>query len=89
MKTILRYALLIALLGSVLACSRVTQRNLDKIHTGMKTAQARSILGAPDKIDIVGAVGQSMVTWHYHSGKSEITLLFINDELLSKVGSLE
>ena len=67
----------------------LNQQNLDKIHDGMSTADVRSILGAPSESrdEPIPLVGGTKTTYVYRNDKSEVTIIFKNDQEQSKQGS--
>ncbi len=66
----------------------LNQANLDKIHEDMSQADVRSILGEPSesKTDPIPIVGGTQTTFTYHNSKSEVTIVFKNDQMKEKHG---
>jgi len=90
MKFILCAAVSLALMG----CGggsplTLTQENLDKVHDDMSQADVRSILGDPSesKTDPIPIVGGTQTTFTYHNDKSEVTIVFKNDQVKEKHGT--
>lgn len=69
----------------------LNQSNLDKIHDGMSTADVRGIMGAPteSKDEPIPLVGGTKTTYVYRNNKSEVTIVFKNDQEQSKQGSFD
>ena len=67
----------------------LTQANLDKIHDDMTPAQVKSILGDPaeSKTDPIPIVGGTQTIYTYHSGSSDVTIIFKNDLMKEKHGT--
>jgi hypothetical protein len=67
----------------------LNQANLDKIHDDMSQADVRSILGEPSesKTDPIPIVGGTQTTFTYHNDKSEVTIVFKNDQVKEKHGN--
>jgi len=67
----------------------LTQENLDKVHDGMSTADVRGILGAPteSRDEPIPVVGGTKTTYVYRNDKSEVTIVFKNDQEQSKQGT--
>ncbi|MCE5276936.1 MAG: DUF3862 domain-containing protein [Planctomycetaceae bacterium] len=86
--TIAAVALAAALVLAPMACNRLTHTNYDRIRTGMTVDQVKDILGEPQEVDSgggeilgVGASGTSMV---WRSGNKTITVVFVNNQVVSK-----
>ncbi len=78
--------LAVASLGLV-ACSKLTPANLEKVHQGMSQQEVRTILGKPaeESSTTIGPLQSSK--WSYHRGEDRVELIFLNDKLLSKTGT--
>ena len=81
-------SLLIAGCGA-LASMSLTQANLDKIHNDMSPAEVKAILGDPadSKTEPIPIVGGTQTTYTYHSGSSDVTIVFKNDLMKEKNGT--
>jgi hypothetical protein len=76
--------LAIALL--LVACgSRISQENFNRITDGMPYADVVKILGEPQSSEGRGALGITAGTSKWKDGKHQITIVFINGKVLSKV----
>jgi hypothetical protein len=66
----------------------LTLDNLNKVHDDMSQAEVRSILGAPSesKDEPIPIVGGTQTTYTYHNDKSDVTIVFKNDQVKSKDG---
>lgn len=90
MKTYLCLALSLFLAGcGALSSMSLTQANLDKIHDDMSPAEVKSILGDPtdSKTEPIPVVGGTQTIYTYHSGSSEVTIIFKNDLMKEKRGT--
>ena len=67
----------------------LNQANLDKIHEDMSQADVRAIMGEPSesKTDPIPLVGGTQTTFTYHNDKSEVTIVFKNDQMKEKHGN--
>jgi hypothetical protein len=67
----------------------LNQENLDKVHDGMSTSDVRNILGAPteSRDEPIPVVGGTKTTYVYRNDKSEVTIVFKNDQEQSKTGT--
>lgn len=90
MKIYLYLALSFILVGcNGFSSSGLTQANLDKIHDDMSPAMVKSILGEPadSKSDPIPVVGGTQTIYTYHSGTSDVTIIFKNDLVKEKHGT--
>jgi hypothetical protein len=77
-------AVAIALL--LVACGpRLSQENFNRITDGMAYADVVKILGEPESSEGRGALGITAGTSKWKDGKHQITIVFINGKVLSKV----
>lgn len=77
-------ALAIALL--LLACgSRISQDNFNRIADGMAYADVVKILGQPKSSESRGALGITAGTAKWNDGAHQISIVFVNDKVASKV----
>jgi hypothetical protein len=67
----------------------LTQANLDKIHDDMSPADVKSILGNPadSQSEPIPVIGGTQTIYTYHSGSSEVTIIFKNDLMKEKHGT--
>lgn len=89
-----RYLLCAALSLILMGCGggsplTLTQENLDKVHDDMSQNDVRAILGAPteSKTDPIPVVGGTQTTYTYRNDKSEVVIVFKNDQVKEKHGS--
>lgn len=76
--------LLIAISIMLVACSKVTRENFEKVKPGMTTKEVIAILGEPtgsDSVDIAGVTGTAS-TWK--RGDMVISVHFLSDQVLVK-----
>jgi hypothetical protein len=90
----MRYILCAALSLMLLGCGggsplSLTQENLDKIQDDMSSTEVRSILGAPteSKDEPIPVVGGTKTTYTYRNDKSEVVIVFKNDQVKEKHGT--
>ena len=77
-------ALAIALL--LVACgSRISQDNFNRIADGMAYADVVKILGQPKSSESRGALGITAGTAKWNDGAHQISIVFVNDKVTSKV----
>jgi hypothetical protein len=57
----LRIIALLALVASLIGCSKVNQENYDRLKTGMSKAEVEEVLGKPNHCD--AAMGVSSCVW--------------------------
>ena len=77
-------ALAVALL--LVACgSRISQENYNRIADGMAYADVVKILGEPKSSESRGALGITAGTAKWKDGAHQITIVFINEKVSSKV----
>lgn len=82
-------AVLIAL-GLLTACGgRLTQENFDKVSVGMPAKEVKNLLGEPTQTDTVTIpVVGSVTRYNYKTDKGEVSVLFRDDVVQSKMGSM-
>ncbi|KZE34228.1 hypothetical protein AVW16_06970 [Crenobacter luteus] len=83
MRPVLRLAAA-ALAVSLVACSKVTPANFDKINNGMSRQDVTAILGAPDEASGASLLGLSGGSATWRDGRTTITVQFINDKVVGK-----
>ena len=90
----MKYILCAALSLTLLGCGggsplTLNQDNLNKIHEGMSQADVRSIMGAPteSKEEPIPLVGGTQTTYTYRNDKSEVVIVFKNDQEKEKRGT--
>jgi hypothetical protein len=93
-KVIMKYILCAALSLILMGCGggsplTLTQTNLDKVQTDMSPSEVQSILGAPtdSKTEPIPVVGGNSTTYTYRNDKSEVTIVFKNDQMKEKHGT--
>ncbi len=90
MKIYLCMALSLFISGcGALSSMSLTQANLDKIHDDMSPAEVKAILGEPadSKSEPIPVVGGTQTIYTYHSGTSDVTIIFKNDLMKEKHGT--
>ncbi|MCH8079246.1 MAG: hypothetical protein E2O62_04605 [Gammaproteobacteria bacterium] len=68
----------------LLACSRVTEDNYDRIESGMEEAAVIKILGNPDESSSMGIGSLSGKSSVWDDGKARISIQFFNDKVKLK-----
>lgn len=81
----------IAVLALVLiACSKLTADNLQKVHNGMTTAEVKQILGEPTNVKTGNLLGiVSGTTYIYHTPNSDVEINFVDDKVISTSGEFK
>ena len=70
----------------LVACgSRISQENYNRIADGMAYAEVVKILGEPTSSESRGALGLTAGTSKWKNGSRQITIVFVNDKVTSKV----
>jgi hypothetical protein len=90
MKSYLCLALSLLITGcGAFSSMSLTQANLDKIHDDMSPADVKAILGDPadSKTEPIPVVGGTQTIYTYHSGSSDVTIIFKNDLMKEKQGT--
>ncbi|WP_410500175.1 DUF3862 domain-containing protein [Chitinibacter sp. S2-10] len=67
---------------ALIACSKITAENYQKIETGMSRAQVVEILGEPTQTQTSNLVGIASEQAVWESGKVKITATLVNDTVL-------
>jgi hypothetical protein len=84
MGVLVRTALLASLMVLCACGSRLSQENFEQIRDGMSQKEVRAILGDPKDASggsLLGISGDS-ATWD--DGKTQISVQFLNDKVVSK-----
>lgn len=68
----------------LLACSKVTQENFNKIKPNMTMKEVISILGEPTNSDSVNIAGISGTSAIWKEKEAEIDIQFLNDKVTVK-----
>ena len=90
MKNISTILFAAAALLLVVACSRLTEANLEKIHNGMTTSEVKAILGEPTSSQTGSALGLiSGTTYIYHTSSSDVKITFVNDKVIATEGEFK
>jgi len=72
------------------ACgSKLTVDNLQKVKSGMSPDEVKAILGSPSETQSTGALGLSGTTYVYHGQSAEVTIVFLNDKVMTKEGKFQ
>lgn len=71
-----------ASLLAIASCSKVNQKNLDKIKAGMRYEEVTAILGSPSNCDSV--LGGKSCAWK--SGNKSIDIKFLSDKVIFYAG---
>lgn len=86
-KLLARVTIAAGLFSLLIACSKITQTNFDKIKPNMTTQEVIAILGEPtnsESINIAGISGTSAV---WKDKNAEIDIQFLNDRVTVKAFS--
>ncbi|BAK77135.1 putative lipoprotein [Pseudogulbenkiania sp. NH8B] len=68
----------------LVACSKVTPANFEKIQEDMTRQQVAELLGEPADVSSASLLGFSGGTATWRHGKTVITVRFVNDKVVSK-----
>jgi hypothetical protein len=92
----MKYVLCAALSLLLIGCGggsplTLTQQNLDKVQPDMSQNDVRGILGDPttSTTDPIPIVGGTQTTFTYHNDKSDVTIIFKNDQMKEKHGNFQ
>lgn len=86
----LRTILLTSVVLVLAACaSKLTEANLQKIHTGMTTDEVKAILGEPTTKESGSMLGISGTTYTYHTDTSDVKITFVNDKVMTTEGEFK
>ncbi len=90
MKTIRTLFLFIPAILVLAACSKLTEENLQKVHTGMTTAEVEAILGKPTNSSTSNSFNiLSGTTYTYHTDTSDVKITFVNDKVIATDGNFK
>ncbi|GAB6043233.1 outer membrane protein assembly factor BamE domain-containing protein [Endothiovibrio diazotrophicus] len=84
MKTISLRLVVLALLVWLVACTKITQENFDKVRDGMSRSEVEAILGAPTEVSSAGVAGLSGTSASWTGEAGSITIQFFNDKVRMK-----
>jgi len=83
----------ILLLTTVLvltACaSKLTQENLQKVHSGMTIDEVKAILGNPTDSQSADMLGFKSTSFTYHTKTADVKIVFLNDKVMSTEGEFK
>lgn len=83
-KRVFNFCLVVCLCALILACSKISQSNFEKIQPNMSMKEVIAILGEPtnsESITIAGISGTSAV---WQNKEAEIDIQFLNDRVTVK-----
>lgn len=86
-KNILRTVLLTSCCIALLACSKLSQTNFDKIKNDMTMKQVIAILGEPTSAESVNIMGISGTSAVWKDSQVEIDIQFLNERVAVKAFS--
>ncbi len=90
MKKICALLFILPAVLALVACSKLTEENLQKVHNGMTTAEVKTILGEPTHSETSSALGIiSGTTYIYHTDSSDVKITFVNDKVVSTEGDFK
>lgn len=87
MKTLLQSLALALLCMLVLACSKLSQQNFDKIQTNMTMKEVIAIIGQPTSSESINVAGISGTSAVWKNKDAEIDIQFLNDRVAVKAFS--
>jgi outer membrane protein assembly factor BamE (lipoprotein component of BamABCDE complex) len=91
LRLTLARALVLAAALVLSACNTHThlrQANVDEVVEGMSKKQVESILGPPTSVDTTDLILKKKTTYVYRQGPDTVTIVFSDDKVQSKEGSL-
>lgn len=83
-KNFTKIVALIFLCISIIACTRLTQENFDKVKQNMTTKEVIAILGEPTRSDSINLMGLSGTLSTWKDANAEINIQFLNDKVFAK-----
>jgi hypothetical protein len=83
-KTVRRTVTITCAALFLLACSKLTQENFDKIHPDMNIKEVIFILGEPTSSQSLNIAGISGTSATWKSNNIEINIQFLNDKVTVK-----
>jgi hypothetical protein len=83
-KTILCLSLFALLCTLLFACSKISQKNFDKIKNDMTMQEVVSILGEPSSAESINVVGISGTSAVWKDKDAEIDIQFLNERVAVK-----
>ncbi|MBX3708558.1 MAG: outer membrane protein assembly factor BamE [Gammaproteobacteria bacterium] len=86
-KNLLRLLLTTCLCLLILACSKLTQENFDKIKPEMTMQEVIAILGEPTSAESINIAGISGTSAVWKDNYAEIDIQFLNDKVTVKAFS--
>jgi hypothetical protein len=88
-KSISQFMMMLMISLVLIACSKITQSNFDKIQNNMTMKEVVAILGEPTSSDSLNIAGMSGATAVWKDGDAQIDIQFINDRVIIKAFSNE
>lgn len=86
-----KYCLLALMLALLTACGgKLTQANFEKVKQDMTVEEVKGILGAPTETNTTSLpLFGTVTTYTYKTEKSEVTVIFHEGKVKSKVGTIK
>lgn len=85
-KSLVRLFAVVLVALSLVACGKkLTQENFNKINNGMSHAEVVKVLGEPASSQGGGMLGITASTSVWRENNTEVTVIFVNDKVTSKV----
>jgi hypothetical protein len=85
-----RMLLILSLAFTLSACAqKLTQENLDKVHSGMTVDEVKSVLGSPTDIESANMLGFKSTTFVYHTKSADVKVTFLNDKVMACEGEFK
>ncbi len=85
-----RLGLVLAVSLALVACSKLTEDNLQKVHNGMTTDEVKAVLGEPTSSQTGSALGiVSGTTYLYHTSTSDVKITFVDDKVIATEGDFK
>jgi outer membrane protein assembly factor BamE (lipoprotein component of BamABCDE complex) len=84
LKSYFQFLIAILFCLVLIACSRVTQENYEKIKPNMTMQQVIAILGNPTTSESINVAGVSGTSAVWKDNKNQIDIQFLNDKVTVK-----
>jgi len=81
--------LVLATLALTACAAKLTQENLQKIHSGMTINEVKAILGSPTDVQSADMLGFRSTAFTYHTKTAEVKIVFLNDKVMSTEGEFK
>jgi len=84
-----RILLLTTVLALTACSSKLTQENLQKVHSGMTVDEVKTLLGSPTDVQSADMLGFKSTTFTYHTKSADVKVTFLNNKVMSSEGDFK